>query len=230
MPTQNNLNTGSSAGDGTGDTLRAAASKSEDNFNTLYELFPIFPFTGSAVFTGSDASTNSALTIFSEEVQTKATGELQVEGTVFIAEDGAFSGANHYISPENEEDGTPTPSIHTNYFFETFEYIGFETTTSGFGFQIMGLAQPEVRVNYAGLNNQYPFIHKCSDSSQPDLIFTSRNNTDRGMVRILTGSSLGLSQALIVGGTGISASNYIIDTPPEADPTEDGLFYVTYRS
>ena len=117
MPTQNNLNTGSSAGDGTGDTLRAAASKSEDNFNTLYERFPIFPFTGSAVFTGSDASTNSALTILSEEVQTKATGELQVEGTVFIAEDGAFAGANHYISPENVADGTPTPSIHTSYFF-----------------------------------------------------------------------------------------------------------------
>lgn len=58
---QQNINTGSNPNDGTGDPLRTAFIKTEDNFTELYNTSSMvtFPYTGSALITGSLGVTGS---------------------------------------------------------------------------------------------------------------------------------------------------------------------------
>lgn len=60
---QLHLNTGSEANDGTGDPIRTAFIKTEDNFNELFPIFnrkvPFFPYTGSAQILGNLGITGS---------------------------------------------------------------------------------------------------------------------------------------------------------------------------
>lgn len=58
---QQNINTGTSPNDGTGDPLRTAFIKTEDNFTELYTISTssTFPYSGSALITGSLGVTGS---------------------------------------------------------------------------------------------------------------------------------------------------------------------------
>ena len=71
------IDTGSAPDNGTGDPLRTAFIKTEDNFIELYDLQAvngIFPFTGSAQITASEGQTGAALGV---------TGSIETTGDIY---------------------------------------------------------------------------------------------------------------------------------------------------
>lgn len=74
---QQHINTGSNPNDGTGDPLRTAFIKTEDNFIELFESasFTTFPFTGSAQITGSEGLTGAVLGV---------TGSIETNGDIYV--------------------------------------------------------------------------------------------------------------------------------------------------
>jgi len=73
---QQNINTGSSPNDGTGDPLRTAFIKTEENFIELFDSasYVAFPFTGSAQITASEGQTGAALGV---------TGSIETTGDIY---------------------------------------------------------------------------------------------------------------------------------------------------
>lgn len=73
---QQHINTGSNPNDGTGDPLRTAFIKTEENFIELFNSssFVTFPFTGSAQITASEGQTGAALGV---------TGSIETTGDIY---------------------------------------------------------------------------------------------------------------------------------------------------
>ena len=73
---QQHINTGSNPNDGTGDPLRTAFIKTEENFIELFDSssFITFPFTGSAQITASEGQTGAALGV---------TGSIETTGDIY---------------------------------------------------------------------------------------------------------------------------------------------------
>ena len=73
------INIGTSANDRTGDNLRSASSKINDNFDELYAN------AGSLEFTGSTITTNDSSSIIIDQKLT-VTSDMQIDGTLTLAQ------------------------------------------------------------------------------------------------------------------------------------------------
>lgn len=119
---QQHLNTGSVASDGTGDTLRGAFIKTEENFIDLYDVRgPSLPdYTGSLIMTSSEGQTSPLLQL-TGSFSTSLTSSVPTFNLGFNT--SLASTEERYIRRIQEEDLSPNVS---------FPHLLFQRTTSGY--------------------------------------------------------------------------------------------------
>ncbi len=159
---QQNINTGTNPDDGTGDPLRTAFIKTEDNFTELYTFSTAstFPYTGSALITGSlgvtgsisstsglitprlntsiiSSPTNDSTITLTDNYQTFKVGDVNF---LELGKQGANPGITSF-NKNNEDIDFKIAGDNTSYLFyveASTDRIGINTNTPQSNFHVVG--------------------------------------------------------------------------------------------
>lgn len=203
---QQHLNTGSSANDGTGDTLRSAFVKTEENFTDLYTNIrgSVLPnYTGSALITGSLGTT----------------GSIQIEGT------GSFPTITLGIDPGGNTTKTGSIKLIDNSYPEvrfsrensnSYEYLRL-TLNSTEQIELFGIVGTST--NRVSFNKNSSLIRS---------VFKTSTNDNTLYVSSLKVGINNSSPSTYLDITGeVSSSEYFALSLPTSDPNNAGQWFIT---
>ena len=203
---QQYLNTGSQANDGTGDTLRSAFIKTEQNFTDLYNNVrgSVLPnYTGSALITGSFG----------------ITGSLQIEGTgsTSILNVGVDPGGNTFKSGSIKLISNSYPEIRfSRENNNNYEYLQFLLSSTK-GIQLFAIKGTTTnRISFSIGANLLHSVFKTSNNN--NTLYTS--NLKAGI------NNSSPSKYLDINGE-VSSSEYFATSLPTSDPNSAGQWFVT---
>jgi hypothetical protein len=203
---QQHLNTGSSANDGAGDTLRSAFVKTEENFTDLYTNIrgPVLPnYTGSALITGSLGTT----------------GSIQIEGT------GSFPIITLGVDPGGSVEKTGSIKLIDNSYPEvrfsrennnSYEYLRLNLNSTE-QIELFGIV---------GTSTNRIFFNK--NSSLIRSVFKTSTNDNTLYFSSLRAGINNSSPSTELDITGeVSSSEYFATSLPTSDPNNAGQWFTT---
>ena len=197
MSNQQFINTGSTANDNTGDPLRTAFVKTEDNFNDIYsQIQKKFPYTASAAEVTQVVGENGADTVFG------VTGSLSVTNAV-SASIVKTGGVIEFTGGNNNKIVFDTESI--DIYVDNARYINID---GGNNKLIINPDSQDIDTLIYGTNGSFP-------------VLTVNAGLDR--VGINTQAP---SKDFTVSGE-LRANRYFGDDLPTSDPGVSGQFFVT---